>query len=148
MKALLTRYKSDDNGTFGSLSIPNVAFACETLELPWRDNERDFSCIPPGIYSARVTYSNKFGTDLYELLDVPGRFKVRIHAGNRAGDVTKGLASDVQGCILVGMRLGELKGQPAVLSSRVALSELMLATRNADIELEITEIPGLREAVL
>lgn len=119
----IVREQSTDAGTFGWLTTLN-GFACHTLELPWRNNERRISCIPPGRYVALLHNSPKFGKTVW-LQDVPGRSEILIHAGNVAGDRSKGLKSDVDGCILVGASRGALYGQPAVLQSRVALNQLL-----------------------
>lgn len=91
----IIRETMDATATMGRLRVNG--FECLTLELPWRDNAEDVSCIPAGTYKVKVTYSNKFKRDLPELLGVPGRSKVRIHPGNTT--------RDTQGCILVGGRL-------------------------------------------
>jgi hypothetical protein len=65
----------------------------------------------------------------FRLLNVKGRTDILIHTGNFAGDTSKGYASDVEGCILIGLEKGELqngrgKMQAAVLKSRPAMDEL------------------------
>src|SRR5688500_14099815 len=66
---------------------------CYTLELPWRDNLNDLSCIPDGTYSANIRFDKKDQWRI-QLLDVPDRGGVQIHIGN--------WPSEIQGCILVG----------------------------------------------
>lgn len=102
--------------TFGKLEVDGRAF-CEILELPDKGNAPDISCIPCGVYRYRVTYSPKFKRPLIELSGVPGRFKIRMHAGNTT--------DDTQGCQIYGTRRGLLKGKPAVLGSRTKEDELM-----------------------
>jgi len=46
----LTRLRQSDQGTEGILTVPELGFACFTLELPWRGNRPNVSCIPPGTY--------------------------------------------------------------------------------------------------
>ena len=118
----LRREKSADYGTFGTLTGQGSPLF--TLELPWRNNERQRSCIPCGTYPCRIRISPRFGR-VYEVADVPGRSFILIHSGNLAGDVTKGLRSDVEGCILLGLSRGAISGQPAVLESRRALTAFM-----------------------
>jgi hypothetical protein len=123
---VLIRDKTTDQGTYGVLKVMETGWQCQTIELPWRSNKRGLSCIRQGIYNAEYvnrTASGKF-TNVYYLQDVPGRSGILVHAGNVAGDITKGFESDVEGCILVGKRRGILDGQQAVLSSRVAMREL------------------------
>jgi hypothetical protein len=63
------------------------------LELPWRDNEQDVSCILHGLYKiARDTFQGKYAN--YRIMDVPGRSNVEIHRGNTL--------ADTRGCPLIG----------------------------------------------
>ena len=64
---------------------------CDTLE-----NKK--LAIPKGKYNIIITHSKKFNKELPELLNVPNRTGIRIHAGNKP--------SDSQGCILVGKFVG------------------------------------------
>ncbi|MGE4298920.1 MAG: DUF5675 family protein [Desulfovibrionaceae bacterium] len=118
----LERTVTSDHGTEGRLIAPG--FSCFTLELPWRDNRPSVSCIPPGEYPCRIRRSRRFG-QVYWVMEVAGRSWVLIHSGNLAGDVTKGLKSHVEGCILLGKAMGVLEGQRAVLSSRLAVRRFM-----------------------
>ena len=53
------------------------------LELPWRDNKEDVSCIPLGEYALEITPSPKFfGRLVVEIMDVPDRTGVRMHPAN------------------------------------------------------------------
>ena len=52
IQAKLTRNETGDEGTFGELSVLDRVF--KTGELPWRDNNNDFSCIPAEIGRAHV----------------------------------------------------------------------------------------------
>lgn len=121
-RVTITREASTDEGTFGRLRAEFIdgVFECDTLELPWRNNERRFSCIPLGEYQVEWSHSGKFG-EVYRLRDVSDRTGILIHAGNFAGDRRKGQRADVEGCILLGMQRGRFKGQKAVLQSRHAL---------------------------
>lgn len=100
-------------------------FVCYTAELPWRDNARKRSCIPPGEYPCAIVKSPRFGR-VYGLQGVPGRSHVLIHRGNFAGDVSRGFVSHVEGCILLGRKIGRLATpgglQNAVLASAPAVS--------------------------
>jgi hypothetical protein len=114
--AYLTRHHRSDQGTEGILSVPSLFFSCFTLELPWRDNLRNISCIPPGSYRLAWRVSKK--KSAYHIQNVPNRSYILIHSGNFAGDVTKGFKTHAQGCVLLGQRMGDLGGQRAVLASR------------------------------
>ena len=65
-----------------------------TLELPWRDNKRNVSCVPgPATYGAFIRTDGKRGWRI-QLEGVPSRTAVQIHVGN--------YPSDILGCILLG----------------------------------------------
>ena len=133
--ATLTRQPSTDEGTFGTLTTDS-GLSVRTGELPWEDNATGVSCIPPGVYTARWSWSTSHGGSLYHLVDVPMRSSVEIHSGNLCGDTTKGFASDVRGCVLPGMGVGVFhagavvgkhtlaKDQMGVTQSMAALSVL------------------------
>lgn len=115
------REPSADDGTFGKFVLPDGT-SFESLELPWRENRPMSSSIPEGTYQCVIKTSPKFG-EVYELKDVPGRAGVLIHAGNAAGDESKGLRSDVKGCIILGkVRMAE-GTQRTVGQSRQAMRE-------------------------
>lgn len=98
--------------TFGVLLMRDNPI-CVTLELPWRNNERLFSCIPDGTYKLGRHYSSRFGWCI-KLYDVSGRSDILIHPGNTV--------SDTEGCILVGSSFGD---EASIMSSRVAFNRLM-----------------------
>ena len=116
------RLRRSDQGTEGILVTDG--YECKTLELPWRDNRRQISCIPPGEYKVEIRISNKYGR-VYWVRHVPDRTYILIHSGNYAGDKSKGFKSHVMGCILLGKKSGFLGGQVAVLNSRVAVRAFM-----------------------
>lgn len=136
MKITLIREEPQDYGTFGTITLPDGK-QFDTLELPDKDNKRQISCIPKGIYQCNIINSPKFG-QVYGVLNVPNRANILIHAGNYGGDVEKGYRSDILGCILLGKGRGKLNDQPVVVSSKVALKEFMAALNNGPFELEIT----------
>ena len=117
----LLRFKSSDEGTFSMLMIDG-RFFCYTAELPWRGNKTAVSCIPAGRYECEMVDSPKYGR-VYGVKAVPGRSHILIHAGNWAGDTSKGYKSNSNGCILLGSSVGEISGQEGVASSRFTLGK-------------------------
>jgi hypothetical protein len=113
--AYLVRTSTSSHGTFGELDCGD--FHTLTLELPWYENRQTISCIPKGTYQCDWTYSPRFKRFMYQVSDVPNRSGIRIHSGNLGGDVLKGLKTHVNGCILMGTRIGILSGQKALLLS-------------------------------
>lgn len=61
--------------------INKPAFQCVGLELPYKGNERNISCIPEGVYPTEKIDSPNFG-DAFAIEGVPNRDLIRIHAGN------------------------------------------------------------------
>jgi hypothetical protein len=118
----LFRLRRSDQGTEGRLVAGD--FTCRTLELPWRNNEKQISCIPAGEYDVEIRLSNKYGR-VYWVRHVPNRTYILIHSGNYAGDKSKGYKSHVMGCILLGKKSGFLGGQVAVLNSRITVREFV-----------------------
>jgi hypothetical protein len=102
--------------TIGRLSYGELH--CFTLELPWLDNKKGVSCIPPGIYQLTKYQSPKHGPVLL-LHDVPNRTYIEIHAGN--------FTHQIEGCILVGDSITYLNSDtiPDVTNSKTTLKSLL-----------------------
>lgn len=105
----LSRKPSSPSGTFGTLQ------GFVTLELPWKDNHPEVSCIPVGVYEVVWTKSPRLQRFTYEVTGVPGRNGIRFHSAN--------WAHQLLGCIALGKERGVLNGEQAVLQSREALEE-------------------------
>jgi len=114
MNLIITRGALSKQGTFGMLAIGDVPL-CVTCEDPWENNQIGASCIPTGFYNCRKFNGSRF-KDVWEVLNVPGRTAILIHAGNTI--------NDTHGCILVGRCFGSSNGLPAVLQSQEALAIL------------------------
>lgn len=111
----LERTVSDDNGTFGILTMQGNNKLCMTCELPWKNNQSQISCIPTGTYECIRHNSLKF-PNTWELRNVPDRDEILIHTGNTI--------KDTHGCILVGDKLGTLDDLPAVIDSQNTMKML------------------------
>lgn len=111
-KFRLVRFCEGDYGIFGAMSRGGIPL-CVTLEKQWRDNARNISCIPSGIYSCAPHNGAKY-KNVWRLDNVPGRDGILIHAGN--------FESETQGCILVGS--GFLSR--GISNSQAALDKLRL----------------------
>lgn len=97
----LYRDRTGPEGTFGRL-IHESGWECVTLELPWRDNLPEISCIPPGVYEFQRDFSPARGRQVFEALEVPDRSQIQIHPANLGGDVALGYKSQILGCIALG----------------------------------------------
>jgi len=116
-------------GTNGIISVDGRDI-CGTIELPWRDNRRNVSCIPEGCYRLALYRSRKFG-DCLAVAGVPGRRGILIHPANDA-------AAELRGCIApVTKHTGEGKG----VYSRIALErlerEVMAGVEMGEVWLEV-----------
>lgn len=131
----LCRFSTSDQGTQGILASED-GFFCKTLELPWKDNKRNISCIPAGEYIVKIRKSPKYGT-IYWVTNVKERTWILIHSGNFAGDTSKGWKTHVNGCILLGKKHGFLGNQMAVLSSRVTVRRFMRHMQNETFKLKV-----------
>ena len=134
-RLILTRLESTDHGTFGRIRIGSEIF--QTGELPWRDNQNDISCIPPGIYECTFNMSYRFKKRMYLLMNVNNRVGVRIHSGNLMGDKSLGYRCQLAGCISLGEKLGMIDGQKAVLLSTVAMRKFEKLMNGQNFILEI-----------
>jgi len=69
-------------------------FICYTLELPWKWNRKNVSCIPPGKYPCFWRH-NRGRVQLQDIPCLGGyRVAIQIHSGNKP--------VHTKGCILVG----------------------------------------------
>jgi hypothetical protein len=142
----IERGASTDFGTFGVAAVGTMTW--HSLELPWRNNRPNLSCILPGVYRAIPFDSPHFGRVVYKLIGVPGRSDAEIHPANWAGDTEKGLFADLKGCLSIGESEGDLVPpgrsvpQPAIERSEFAFDALMALTGGAEIEVAISWQPG------
>ena len=116
--------------TFGVIINDGEPFAV-TLELPYRNNIPEESCIEKGIYLCKRVESPRFG-ETFEVKGVSGRSYILFHKGN--------VPADTRGCILIGEQFEQLKDQLAVLQSQKGFTEFMSRLEGKDnFMLEIKE---------
>lgn len=121
MDSILARLDKGTKQTLGHFSFfegTDVAFQCKTLELPWKDNEQEESCIPPGLYTVVKHRSPKYGLCL-KVIDVKGREHILFHWGN--------FVENTLGCILVGAAHSDINkdGLKDVTNSKQTFRRLM-----------------------
>lgn len=132
---------STPDGTFGVMLLDDHSSFC-TGELPWKNNANGVSCIPAGTYTCHWIDSPKHGW-CYQILNVPNRSMIEIHSANWMGDVSKGKLSQLLGCIALGITIGQLNGQTALLRSKQAIADFEANLKQADFQLTIIrkEVP-------
>lgn len=125
MKALLTRNWLDEKQSLGQLEVGRTKVY--TLELPWKDNQFQVSCIPDGTYKVTKKTSRKFGKCFW-IREVPNRTHILIHAGNYHWDIL--------GCVLVGKDHKDINndGFLDLIRSKAAMNEI-LAHNITEIEI-------------
>jgi len=111
MVLLLTRTYFP-NGTNGKLECEGKLI-CNTIELPWKNNETRVSCIPEGNYFIKKRYSHKFQWHL-EIENVQNRSLILFHPANNA-------LQELNGCIAP---VTKLSGPGLGLMSRKAFITL------------------------
>lgn len=104
------------NGTNGVILHHNKR-VCNSIELPWLDNQPRISCIPEGRYELTKRYSQRYGWHLL-VNHVVNRNYILIHAYNDAIKESKGCIAPVSQCT------GEGKG----IRSKESLKKLLAMT--------------------
>ena len=126
MKVDLYRAVDTAGATFGSLFLSTTPI-CLTLELPWKCNRRNVSCIQAGEYDCIPFFHNKWGR-CWHVRGVPNRSEIVIHPANRA--------SELKGCIAPGTFYWE----DGVGSSRSAIKKLEVVTNLKPFTLKIHDL--------
>jgi hypothetical protein len=128
----LVRFARNLGATYGALAIGDTP-VCVSIEPPWRENERDVSCIPGGPLACPVVYQCVRGLhrleggepfETFEVIGVPGRSGILFHRGN--------IVRETRGCIIVGEAFNPVLGQPGVTDSGHAFAEFMSLFRLTD----------------
>lgn len=104
-------------GTLVMFDGTRKVIECKTLELPWKDNARNESCIPTGEYLVKKVHSPTFG-ECFEVANVENRSAILIHAGN--------FKRDTRGCILPGDGFKDIDGDGLVdvVNSKATLERI------------------------
>ena len=125
----LQRVSHSHTSTVGVLSVNG--FRCVTIERPWKSNEPYVSCIPAGVYTILKGYYNAGGYAAFEVQDVPNRTEIKIHAANKA--------SQLSGCIAPGKEIVCMDDEVAVSSSRNTLGDFHAYLSGHDVNTLVVE---------
>ena len=131
LRILLARQFKESQQTRGTLYVmdmdspigpynpawSSILFQCKTLELPWRFNEPNISCIPRGIHLVEKRWSERHRDHF--IIEVEGRTYILIHPGN--------YYYEILGCILVGESFGDMDGDGVidVKNARKTLNKML-----------------------
>ena len=131
---VLNRVFGSDNVTLSYLKVLDEAYKevleRKAVELPWKDNKNNISCIPANVYDCIAINRPpkkpkdpnlpmpKIGKYAILIKNVPGRSGILIHCANRANQLL--------GCIAPGMMFKDLNndGIIDVKDSTVVMEEL------------------------
>jgi len=118
-------------GVFLVLDDQRLLYSCFSLELPDKNNQKEVSRIPPGLYWCKKRYSLKFKNHFW-LTDVPNREMILIHTLNTI--------KQTRGCIGVGEYFANIDDDDLldVANSRKALDKILSLCPDA-VQLEIID---------
>jgi len=105
IRAVIAR-RNEEHQTPGSFIVfdyDRVILNVKSMELPWLNNIREFSCIPADTYECERIDHPRFGHS-WIVKDVPDRDGIMIHIGNFAS----GKKVDIEGCIMPGLRFVDI----------------------------------------
>lgn len=108
MMYYINRFKSDDNGTFSTLTDNIGHKYCYFIESTQH-------LIPEGTYNLEP-YNSPVHGEVWQVMDVPNRTNIEWHPAN--------WAHQLLGCMAPGNAIGVLNGLPAVLNSQNTFSAL------------------------
>lgn len=120
MLLTLTRLIESPAFTFGILNADGLKFC--TLELPWKNNQRQVSRIPKGFYAIHRIVTTK-GRETFQIQDVPDRTEILFDIAN--------YTKELRGCVALGM--GLLIEPPMVTNSTQAMQEFMEIMKGSDV---------------
>ena len=127
---IIDRYSYEKKQTIGKFYLldnnNSVIKEWESLELPWKNNQQNISCIPAGNYKGILHISPTFGPCIW-IKDVEGRSEILIHYAN--------FFYDLRGCIAIGKDIVDIDGDSFidVTSSRDSLTELLELLANQTV---------------
>lgn len=120
-KLKIERWYRDDC-TLGILTYKD--FRCYTLELPWKDNERNISCIPAAGAYKGVKHESPANGLCIAINNVADRDYIQIHSAN--------FIHQLKGCIAVGdsIKFLDENNISDVTNSKNTLKALLAALPN------------------
>lgn len=127
----LIRHWQDNNQTTGTLLVLDrncqPIFGSFCIERGDRNNQRNESNIPAGIYLIKFEWSPRFERMLWEIKGVNGRSECKIHPANKW--------EELNGCIAPGLKLKNINhdGYMDVTDSRRTLEAFHQVLKNQTV---------------
>lgn len=120
-RVVMVRVQSNEKQTIScAYAFDDIkeSFKFKTLELAWKNNQNNISCIPAGRYKVVPRRSQKF-KDHFEITGVPNRSLVLFHWGN--------YHTNTEGCVLSGNEFADINkdGFLDVTSSKIMHERLV-----------------------
>ncbi len=140
IKLKVGRFLDNGKETLSNISLVEfnaILFSCVGIELPWKNNEHNISCIRTGIFDCiKVPATANIPYEHILILNVPGRDGCCIHKVN--------FVSQLRGCIGVGDKHVDINGdnQLDVTNSSNTYNVLMRLLPK-EFKLEITDSNNL-----
>lgn len=130
MPEVVLTHKSDDNTQIlGDLST--TGFQCKSLERSYKNNQPNISAIPSGTYLCQWKFKFNSLAYHYQVMNVPNRSGIFIHAGN--------YFFDSAGCILLGTGYANLNSDKEVdiINSKITIKQFETLMNKKDFTLVI-----------
>jgi len=126
---VLTRIYEAQGGTWGEIHGPD-GFHAATMELAWRDNQPNISCIPVGEYIIRKDNTGKHRYAV--VMGVKGRTSIELHPAT--------WPSELEGCIALGESIQEMNDSTVLAESVSAMNRFITALGDEEAVLKIINI--------
>jgi hypothetical protein len=100
MKLVVERFEDNGKVTLSNITLTDgkgILFTCAGMELPWKENNKQVSCIPKGTYNCNKRAKTVNIPYEHVLINnIPNRSGVCIHKAN--------FVRQLKGCIAVGSK--------------------------------------------
>ncbi len=129
MDLVLVRADFRADGITSKLYSEDFVLIGETLEHAYLIDEGTYAPkIPDGVYTCmrglHKLHVDSEPFETFEVMDIPDHDGIMFHTGN--------FNSDSAGCILIGLSLGNIGGQRALINSKIAFDRFMKLQEGCD----------------
>jgi len=113
--------------TLGSIYAPDKEIVCKTMELPWKENRSNISCIPEGEHLVRKMVPDQFRKYPYfRFVKVEGRGINKFYNMSTILIHPATFVHHLKGCIGVGSKHTDINkdGIPDIVDSKLTLKHM------------------------